>query len=404
MVRSVLDDSGSTTTADTPRSEIDSLYRCSVCGAAYVPRSKRHVRTCGDARCRSRHAARREAADPARREAKAARWRERTEQHSAYYTARTVLRRAGLLTPEALARLEPLRGIGRLPVAEALARCGIERPEPPPRRARAVPARDPEPTRDAWSLPSPDHTAPIALAVQLRFSQRGIPRQRIRDYGGARVLHGALHRAVDVGHSRAAPAWSLVLPSPRDARLWLVAYRADVLDRLPRSVLLAGDDEPHELAFGLRSVLRAPPARAPGSYRVRVHCETPLVLRRGISRAARERGERDPHDLQDAPATISGSLLQVATRIGLAGIAHDHVVTTVRKRDVERVMDDDGEDGVRVGSHWRIGEHRGRIACLVGWLDVECNAPARWLLDCAERVGLGAKTALGFGRVRVEDL
>ena len=38
-----------------------------------------------------------------------------------------------------------------------------------------------------------------------------------------------------------------------------------------------------------------------------------------------------------------------------------------------------------------------------GWIAVRCNAPARWLLDCAELLGLGSKTALGFGRVLVES-
>lgn len=32
---------------------------------------------------------------------------------------------------------------------------------------------------------------------------------------------------------------------------------------------------------------------------------------------------------------------------------------------------------------------------------VEVNAPARWMLECDALVGLGGRTALGFGRVRV---
>jgi CRISPR/Cas system endoribonuclease Cas6 (RAMP superfamily) len=44
------------------------------------------------------------------------------------------------------------------------------------------------------------------------------------------------------------------------------------------------------------------------------------------------------------------------------------------------------------------------IECLVGTIDVECNALGRWLLDVAALIGLGSKTSIGFGRVRVEDL
>lgn len=391
--------------ADGDAPEIDSLYRCSVCARPYVPRGRLQTRTCGDARCRAVHSARAEAASPARAAAKAARWRQRVEEHSAYYTARTTLRRRGLLTTETLAALEGLRGQGRVPLREALDHVGLGHLwVPPTRRAPLAPRSEPEPpTGDAWALPSPEHAAPLALAVELRLSQHGEPRQRVRDYGGARVLHGALHRAVEVGHSRAAPAWSLVLPTDRSARLWLVAYRAEILERLPRSVLLAGDDAPHDLALGLRSVLRAPRPRAPGSYRVRVRCETPLVLRKGISGAQRRAGELDPHELQDDPQTLTGSLLQVAHRVGLPPLRETQLVAQVVARDLERVLDDDGEDGVRVGSHWRIGQERGRVCALVGWVDVECNAVARWLLDCAALVGLGAKTTLGFGRVRVED-
>lgn len=56
-----------------------------------------------------------------------------------------------------------------------------------------------------------------------------------------------------------------------------------------------------------------------------------------------------------------------------------------------------------VSSALKIGYERGVVGASWGSLIVECNATGRWLLDCAALVGLGGKTAFGFGRVRVED-
>ena len=376
-------------------------YLCPYCGAPVRRRSLAQI-TCGASRCRSLRDVDRDRLDPARREARRARWASRVEADSAYLSARVTLRRAGLLTPERESAIAPLRGAGRVPLHEALARCGLAGVYVPQSlRGGALAAAPSAPAGDSWALPSPSHHGPIAWAYPLRLSQGGIPRLRVRDYGGARVLHGALHRALGLGHTTSTPRWSLSLPSRVSPRLYLIAYRE--LPLLPPEVLLAGDDAPHALALaGPVLRVRPPPAREPGSYRARVEIVSPLVLRRGISGAKRRAGERDPHELQDAPESLSGALLQVAHRIG-CDLSHTGVVATVRSLDVERVLDDDGEDGVRVGGHWRIGEHRGRIQCLVGWLEIECNAIGRWLLDCAALVGLGAKSALGFGRVRVED-
>jgi hypothetical protein len=51
---------------------------------------------------------------------------------------------------------------------------------------------------------------------------------------------------------------------------------------------------------------------------------------------------------------------------------------------------------------------RGKVGPVRGWsgsVVVETNAVGRWLLECAGRgLGLGGRTAFGFGRVRVECL
>ena len=48
-----------------------------------------------------------------------------------------------------------------------------------------------------------------------------------------------------------------------------------------------------------------------------------------------------------------------------------------------------------------LGEKYGTVGGFVGSLIVETNAVGEWLLRCAESVGLGGKTAFGFGRIRV---
>ena len=49
----------------------------------------------------------------------------------------------------------------------------------------------------------------------------------------------------------------------------------------------------------------------------------------------------------------------------------------------------------------------GKFHGIRGWTGhviVEGNAVARWLVQCAGLVGLGGRTALGFGRVRVMEV
>lgn len=239
---------------------------------------------------------------------------------------------------------------------------------------------------DPWRLPSPEPGGPIAVAVELRCP-------RVRDHGAARLLHAALHAAWQVGHDQQSP-YALALPRPADPHLWLICLRAELLRRLPERVRIGRDTV--DLSPGLRAILRARPQRPAGEHRALVRTLAPLVLRAGASGPA----ERHRRALQDQPSTLVGSLLQVGLRLGLAVRSSD-LVADVLSYQLRRVAEGE-QDGLRVGGHWQIGDRGGRIACTEGWLAVRCNAPARWLLDCAELVGLGSKTALGFGRITVE--
>lgn len=240
---------------------------------------------------------------------------------------------------------------------------------------------------DPWSLASPTPGGPIGVAVELRCP-------RVRDYGSARLLHAALHSHWCVGHDQQSP-YALSLPRPADPHLWLICLRAHLLRRLPEQVRIGRDLV--DLTLGLRAILRARPERAAGEHRVLVRTLAPLVLRQSHSGAST--GHR--RALQDHPTTLVGSLLQVGLRLGLPTRSSD-LVADVSSYQLRRVEQRE-HDGLTVGGHWQVGERRGRITCMEGWIAVRCNAPARWLLDCAETIGLGSKTALGFGRVSVES-
>jgi hypothetical protein len=239
---------------------------------------------------------------------------------------------------------------------------------------------------DPWRLPSPEPGGPIAVAVELRCP-------RVRDYGAARLLHAALHAHWQIGHDQQSP-YALALPRSADPHLWLICLRAELLRRLPERVRIGRDTV--DLLPGLRAILRARPQRPAGEHRAVVRTLSPLVLRQSHSGIAGSHRRA----LQDQPASLVGSLLQVGLRLGL-DVRSSDLVADVVSYQLRRVEERE-RDGLTVGGHWQVGDRRGRIACMEGWLAVRCNAPARWLLDCAELLGLGSKTALGFGRLLVE--
>jgi hypothetical protein len=415
----------------------ETVWRCRECGTGFVPRDQRHI-YCGQ-RCRDRVRAR----QPQR----VVEARERREQwqhrNRAYHNMAVTLRRRGV-TEQYAAQLEALKGRGTVSHDElastfgaALARRPYSRkhhpsPQPTPgswaqahphvlralawlhehgmqtaeRRAVLESVTDATSFDDAlsrvgvdrgdpWRFDSPPHDGPLATAVQLRvLTPGGYPARGFDDPFRLRLLHGALHRRLEVGHRAHEAAFAL---RPRAGEVWLVTRDETVLSRLSSHTAVLGSSERVvRVEVGARAKLRPPPARPAGQYRVRVRVVTPLVLKR-IELTDGRRIER----LRDAPESLTQHLLRVGDRLR---VSHRPLAAAVVAHDVERVLDSDGAEGVRVGGHLRFEHEQGRVAALVGVMDVECNGPARWLLDCAALVGLGGKTAFGFGAVRVEDV
>lgn len=380
-------------------------YTCESCGRPFVPRSKRHTRTCGNRHCRDGVAYR----DSRRSlhlivgdQERSRRWH---VENGGYWLARISLAKRGLLTYELQAQIETLKGKGPMTTADALRACGLQSklsaraagavslraagPSPRTGRTQFVASVERPP---AWSIDSPTFEGTLVHGASLVFARRGETVRRVHDYVGARFLHGALHRHLDVGHSMDETAFSLVLPTkPREA-LWLITADATLIDRLPTRVLLATDDGPHELSVQARSRFRSPPARHAGQYRVTIEAKGPLVIK-----AVRGGKPWQAAALQTNPTELVGSLERVAKRMGLQ-IDPNHIHAKVLSHSLVALP-----DGIRVGGHWGSGGERGVIHCMLGSIELECNAVARWLLDCAAIVGLGSATALGFGRITVRD-
>lgn len=350
----------------------ETVWRCRRCAAPFVPRDQRHTH-CSDA-CRVRW--RDEHLSPERLAAKRSRADRWHDRNASYHRARAALRKRGLLTPEVEARVRSaLHERGEVPAAEIAAlyaECGVgPRSRRPARPSAAV---DPAP----WVEPSPSLDRPLCVARELR-----VPARRGLDHFEARLLHGALSTRLRLEHEPGRPAFSLVLPT-RERAGWLIGYEPRATELTTHHAMLGGSLCLVEL--GARHRVRPPPVRAPGSYRARIVALSPIVFSHRIGDANYGLPQREP-------VALVSQLRALATRLRIDVGA---IEARVLSRDLVAC-------DVRVGGHVQVGTEHGMVGASWGSLVVECNATGRWLLDCAALVGLGGKTAFGFGRVRVED-
>ncbi len=231
---------------------------------------------------------------------------------------------------------------------------------------------------DPWAAASPaygTHLPGAGLSMTLD------PRPTPIALGQARGLHGLMTTVLNEGHNPQSPAWALV-PWPEGCG-WGVYLRSDAhvaaLARTTREGRLF--DRPVRVTFGSQVRLRAPAAREPGRYLLRIDAVTPVTIRSNG-------GANFAHLTPDATNLLSALTATFPARIGLD--AFDPAMAAMRV--VARATQ---PETVLCGSHF------GAIRGWTGSVVVECNAVAAWLLECAARVGLGGRTAMGFGRVKV---
>lgn len=248
-------------------------------------------------------------------------------------------------------------------------------------RRRRVAAR-----QDPWATPAPPwdgHLPGAVLPIDI-FPGAPVP----GSLGPA--LHGVLTGILrgDRGHDSTRPEWSLLLVGEATTSGWAVWLPIE--DDVARvrgkmfDVTLRGVSCRLAVGRGVALRLKPPHIDATGRHRVRLTTITPVCMRSLGSHG------RSYRSYPQTP-TIWSALASVADRIGL-------------------VLPDPTTIGVVRVSHATApvsaSLNRARGIRAVGWegdVVLDVNPLGRWLVEVAARIGLGGRTAYGFGRVVVRD-
>jgi hypothetical protein len=205
-----------------------------------------------------------------------------------------------------------------------------------------------------------------------------------------RAVHALLTGAFGQDHNTLVPTFALLLtPTPSG---WSVLHRDRALalqwqGRSWRGHWFGRGEV--RATFGACSVPYTPEFSAPGLYRVRLLAHTPVCVRNSVQ-------DKTTYPHPTGPSLVgalTGGLRERLSlrRQGVEGCVRlrmvEHHTETVRQRS-SRFSDEPG--GFLAG--WR-----GRVV-------VETDALGLWLLRCAERIGLGGRVSLGFGRVELEEV
>lgn len=228
----------------------------------------------------------------------------------------------------------------------------------------------------AGAPPYDRHLPGVAMTVD--FDPRPTRAIRLCDTRG---LHGALTALLDMGHETHKPNFALY-PSGVG---WIVHWwKEDGARFAGRTVEGTLWDRPTRFTFGPGWRMKAPPLLPRGHGVVRVDTVTPVVSRSMGSTVYKSR--------PSAANFVSMLGAEFAHRLGVEYL-HERELLMVREVEIHT-------QPARVD----LGTHLGSVVGWEGYVVLDMNAPARWLLRATERVGLGGRTAFGFGRIRVTDL
>ena len=335
---------------------VETIARCARCARGMIPKSPRQ-RFCSTV-CRLAA----KAESPARKAGDARRSARYLGAHHSYRMARRALRAAGI-DPDTVGALADLKGRGKVDGWRALV--GL-----PPER-RGVPRAAPEkaPKGPPWGA---------AVGTQPEHVAWGVDLGGIAGTAPARLVHGLVSRLLGEDHTQVA-RWALAMPAGARGSGWgVVLFRADDAARLAgRAERVRVGAREVDLRTGPVVRLKAPPMLARGRHRVTVDAVSPVShLVDGRARPI----------FAPTVQTILGALGDVSQRLGLS-VGRMHVARVACRTAPERVV---------------MGGHMGAVPGWIGRLEIECNAPAAWLLACARHAGLGGRVAFGMGRVRVE--
>jgi len=369
-------DNDSTLTHHHRMCDAPTLRTCTYCGQQYAPRHVKHVLACHREECKRKR----------RQERDCKRYTKWYAENLTYHSVACQLRYKRIATPENIARICPLKGRGFVDASEVQALAGDLLAKPDARNVcKSLPRIvTPEPiaTRDAWSIASPTREYLPGRLVEIRAH----PRPLLTEWAPSvlRQLHAIITKVTSIPHDPRMPNFTLVQHRRYPSVYAWMRYESHVA-LLPEVANMELYGQPTRITFPLKWSVKAPKPYDPGQYKRRIKTVTPFGIYQGITRALKT-------DLTD----IVTQLHNTATQIGMDD--HDEIVARVTSQDTEMVS-------MRVGGHvTRSDAGVGYADALHGVVDVECNAIGAWLLDVAAITGFGAKTAFGFGRIRVEAL
>lgn len=238
--------------------------------------------------------------------------------------------------------------------------------------------------RMPWLAGSPPSGESLPC-VELDVAYSPAPKWPV-DLRNMRGIHGAvtalLAETVGIRHREHTPTFAARIHDERSVRVVVWDERAtNLADGSFAGVLW---DRPTTFAVRDMVEVAAPPrVTRRGRIPVRLTTVTPITMSKdGHTRA----------EVRPTQATIERSLRgSFLERVGLQGMDPDLVraeVTSIRTEP----------------AHVPLGGKYGVVGGWSGQVDLEVNAPALWLLQCAEKVGLGSRVSFGFGRIVVEEI
>lgn len=204
-----------------------------------------------------------------------------------------------------------------------------------------------------------------------------------------RPLHGMLTSMCSVPHHQMRPNFSLLQVESGGHIPWAVYFaddRAATLQNRSFSERLAS--KPVSFRFGSMWRLRMPKFEHIERSVLQVDTVTPV----SIAAFNRLTGTRRAYSAPSTEALRGVFTGNFSLRLGMqakvdAAFMHARIVSC---NTVPVSMPIGGKVGVIEG--------------FSGSFDVEVDALTRWLFRCAERIGLGARTAFGFGNIRVTEV
>jgi len=190
-------------------------------------------------------------------------------------------------------------------------------------------------------------------------------------------LHGVITSLLAVPHEN-VPVFSLI-PWPRGCG-WGVYVRTDAwLTLANKRYPVRLFEQRLEACFSPLRRLKAPLVSTRGHQKVRISTVTPV--------STGNDGHKNTH-LRPTSGNIKSTLVRhMSPRLGLY-LPQENVCVEVVRQETE-------------SEYIPIGGKFGNLYGWVGMVELEVNAVARWLLEVSSMIGLGGRTSLGFGRIRL---